>query len=92
MENWLKEEKLCREQEGTAKQELVRTIIDEILYKIETTVVRVNKSDGEITSNDKITNLSQTTQLLQPAKLKPAQVVIKEKKQQNIKNFFQNNK
>ena len=42
--------------------EFVRTIIiDEILYKIEITVMKVNKSDGEITSNDKITNLSQTT-------------------------------
>ena len=45
------------------------------------TVIKVNKSDGEITSNDKITNLPQITGLLQPTKLRPVQMVIKEKKQ-----------
>ena len=92
IENWIEIEKQCREQEGETNKELMRTIVNEILYRVETTVVKLNKSDGETTDSDKKVNLEKTTHLLQPAKLKAAQSVVKDKKQPGIKNFMTSTK
>ena len=89
IKSWIEDEKQRREQETTNKQEFITTIIQEILFKVETSVAKLQIMNVTTANNDKSRNLLQPPKLLQQTNNEQVQTVTKEKKQLNIKNFFQ---
>ena len=89
IKSWIEDEKQRREQETTNKQEFITTIIQEILFKVETSVAKLQIMNVTTANNVKSRNLLQPPKLLQQTNNEQVQTVTKEKKQLNIKNFFQ---